>query len=79
MTFSICTDPANKDQLVSLSLWLPRPEHHCLLVTPPGTLLVVVNGHFSGFGVGTEDNTDVFIPRLVMASQSRDQLTRACC
>ena len=49
--------------------WLPwpRPQQHCLLVTPLGSLLVTVKGRFGGFGVGTEDNSDILMYRLDMA------------
>ena len=48
------------------SEWLPwpRPDHHCLLVTPPGSLLVIVNGRLGGYGVGTEDSSNVLMYRL---------------
>ena len=51
------------------SEWLPLPrsEHHALLVTPPGSILVVVNGRFGGFAQGAEDSSDVLMYRMEMA------------
>ena len=51
------------------SEWLPWPrsEHHTLLVTPPGSILVVVNGRFGGFTRGTEESSDVLVYRMEMA------------
>ena len=51
------------------SEWLPWPrsEHHALLVTPPGSILVVVNGRFGGFARGAEESTDVLVYRMEIA------------
>ena len=51
------------------SEWLPWPrsEHHALLVTPLGSILVVVNGRFGGFSRGTEENIDILVYRMEMA------------
>ena len=51
------------------SEWLPWPrsEHHALLVTPPGSILVVVNGRFGGFARGAEESSDVLVYRMEMA------------
>ena len=48
----------------------PRLEHRALLVTPPGSILVVVNGRFGGFTQGTrvtEQSSDVLVYRMEMA------------
>ena len=49
--------------------WLPWPrsEHHALLVTPPGSILVVVNGRFKGFARGTKESCDTLLYRMEMA------------
>ena len=51
------------------SEWLPWPrlEHHTLLVKLPGSIMVVVNGHFRGFARGTEESSDVLVHRMEMA------------
>ena len=51
------------------SEWLPWPrsEHQALLVTPPWSILVVVNGRFGRFARGTEESTDVLVYRMEMA------------
>ena len=51
------------------SEWLPWPrsEHRALLVTPPGCILVVVNGCFGGFAWGTEERSDILVYRMEMA------------
>ena len=51
------------------SEWLPWPrsDHHALLVTPPRSILVVVNGRFGGLARGTEESTDVLVYRMEMA------------
>ena len=38
-----------------------------ILVTPPGGILVVMNGRFGGFARGTEESSDVFVYRMEMA------------
>ena len=48
-------------------------EHHFLLVTPPGTFLVVVKGRFGGLGMGTEDGSDV----TVVHGTRRAEINRA--
>ena len=50
------------------SEWLPWPrsEHHALLVTPPGSILVVVNGRFGGFAWAAEESSDVLVYRMEM-------------
>ena len=45
----------------------PRSEHHALLVTPPGSILVVVNGRFGGFARGAKESSDVLVYRMEMA------------
>ena len=45
---------------------LTRSEHHALLVTPPGSILVVVNGRFGGFARGAEESSDVLVYRMEM-------------
>ena len=52
------------------SEWLPWPrsEHLALLVTPPGSILVVVNGRSGGFARGTEESSDVLVYRMEMAA-----------
>ena len=49
--------------------WLPwpRPEHHCLLVTSPASLLVIVNRHFGGICVGRGANNNLLMYRPDMA------------
>ena len=50
------------------SEWLPWPrsEHHALLVTPPGSILVVVTGRFARFARGTEESSDLLVYRMEM-------------
>ena len=43
----------------------PRSEQHALLVTPPGSILVVGNGRCGGFARGTEDSRDVFMYQML--------------
>ena len=52
------------------SEWLPWPrsEHHALLVTPLGSIVVVVNSCFGGFTRGTEENSDFLVYRMEMAA-----------
>ena len=51
------------------SEWLPWPrsEHNALLVMPPGSILVVVNGRFGGFARGAKESSDVLVYRMEMA------------
>ena len=55
------------------SEWVPWPrsEHRALLVTPPGSILVVVNGRFAGFARAAEDSSDVLVYRMEMALEPR--------
>ena len=45
----------------------PRSEHHALLVTPPGSILVVVNGRFGGLARCTKQSSDVLVYQMEMA------------